>query len=190
MSSILDKIYNMCLHSPYMKKSNIVYIAIHPYNIYGLYDRDKNYVGKRDERLANLQLEHIILVDQPDASSNEELPDITAAKEKLNLDDSYWQNRIFLTHSGHYASKYPSGQKLEFKQLSRLITEMFPAEKYIFWGAELHKPPSEDVEWDKTQKLIWTKKNNKPYGCIIYYNTILDLPNKSIDESHCLIFNF
>ncbi|MBU1111681.1 MAG: hypothetical protein ABIG93_03340 [archaeon] len=172
-----------------MKEEKVVFVAIHPHNAYGIYDRNEDYARKRDERLSDLGLEHVLLVDQPDVPQEEHKPDIDVAKEKLDLDSAYWKGRVFLTHSGNYASDYESGERLDFQQLSRIIMERFPADKYVFWGAELHRPPTDLSSRDDVVKTIWKQKNNEPYGCVIFYHKTLDLPNKAIDENHCLFFD-
>ncbi len=147
------------------------------------------YIRKRDNRLSDLGLEYVILVDQPDVPPEEHKPDIDATKEKVDLDNPYWKGRVFFTHSGNYASDYASGERLDFQQLSSAIRDRFPADKYVFWGAELHQPPADLEARDKVVRTIWRQKKNEPYGCVIFYHKTLDLSNKVIDESHCLIFD-
>lgn len=172
-----------------MAEEKVVFVAIHPHNAYGGYDRDKDYVNKRDKRLADLGLEHVILVDQPNVPPEKHKPDIDVTKEKIVLDNNYWGGRVFLTYSGNYASDYESGERLDFQQLSRLIRERFPADRYVFWGAELHRPPA-DLEFrNNVVRTIWKQNDNEPYGCVIFYHKTLDLPNKVIDKSHCLTFD-
>ena len=172
-----------------MAEEKVVFVAVHPHNAYGSYDRDKDYARKRDGRLSNLGLEHVILVDQPDVPPEEHKPDIDATKEKVDLEDAYWRGRVFFTHSGNYASDYKSGERLDFQQLSRLIRERFPADKYVFWGAELHRPPADLESRDEVVRTIWKQKTKEPYGCIIFYHNTLDLPNKVIDKNHCHILD-
>ena len=172
-----------------MAEKKVVFIAVHPHNAYGIYDRDKNYAKKRDERLSDLRLEHLLLIDQPNISPQEHKPDIAATAEKVDLNNSYWRGRIFLTHSGQYASAYESDEQLDFQQLSNRIRERYPAERYVFWGAELHRPPANLESKNLLLRTIWEQKKNEPYGCVIFYHNTLNLPHKIIEESHCYILD-
>lgn len=161
----------------------VVYIAVHPHNAYGIYDRDQNFVNARNNRLNNENLGQVLLVHYDD--NPEIIQDINETKNHLDPDSTYWQDRVFLTHSGRYASENKSGERLDWYQLSEKIKERFPADKYVFWGAEVHKPPDNLSNQDPSVKKYW--ENRDPYGCVLFYYENLDLPNKEIDLESCLI---
>ncbi|MBI2151903.1 hypothetical protein HYU21_04215 [Candidatus Woesearchaeota archaeon] len=100
-----------------------------------------------------------------------------------------WKS-AYISQGNSEASNYNSSERLDFQQLSKFIREMFPADKYIFWGAELHRPPVDLDSRDKTTRMIWEQKNNISYGCVIFYYDILDLPSKFIDERYCCVFDW
>ncbi|MBS3148452.1 hypothetical protein J4219_06195 [Candidatus Woesearchaeota archaeon] len=167
-----------------------VFIAVHPHNAYGIYDRDAKYARRRDKRLSDLSLAHVVLVDQPNLPAEVHRPDIIATGSKLDLYSPYWSGRVFLTYGGKYASDYKSGGLLSLDNLSEVIRTRFPAESYVFWGAELHRPPADLESRDWAVKKIWEQRNEEPYGCMLFYFSVLDLPNKSIDKRHCFILDF
>lgn len=130
-----------------------------------------------------------MLVDQPDVPPEEHKPDIEATRKKIDLESNYWKGRVFLTHGVNYATEYGSNEKISLSELSDIILERFPADKHIFWGAELHKPPKDLEAQRETIKTIWQRRHMQPYGCVIFYHGNLTLPNKEIDESYCHVCN-
>lgn len=150
-----------------MSKEKIVYIAIHPYDGFGFYELEP-FSGIRDARLSNTDLEHILLLNLPESESEEHHSDVDFAKCKIDINTKYWKGRIFMTDSrGRFIEEYKTGRGFTFARFVNHIIKHFPANKYIFWGAEYH---DEDNS-----------------GCVTYFMEHLNFPNKEIDLDACLI---
>lgn len=165
-----------------------VFIAVHPHNAYGVYEKDPVYVQRRNARLSDRRLEHVLLIDEPINPEEGFLHDVNHTHPIVGLDHPYWDNRVFFTHSGDSASDWVSERQISFDELSRIILTRFPADQYVFWGAEVHRPPKDLSTREPHRQAYW--RDRQPYGCVFFYHETLALPNKSIDFSHCLTADF
>lgn len=141
-----------------MPEVKTVHVGVHVYHP-NVPDSNSTYGHRRTSRLGDQSLDQVLLL----ATSH-----FDETIDRFGLNTPYWRARVFRTCDPRIPIIRPRLTDPNYSGLTDLLTNLFPAEVYNFWGAELKV------------------RDGNPLGqCVLALYNQLDHPGKQIEVDAC-----